>query len=104
MAKLVVLYPHPADPVEFDRRYREEHVPLCQDKLVGMALTASHVESATAAKSPYYLAGEISAPSIDALKQFLQTPDGQQVAGHAFAISSGGSPIVLLADNTTYQL
>ncbi|MFI0609883.1 MAG: EthD family reductase, partial [Anaerolineae bacterium] len=34
--KAVVLYPHPTDKDEFERRYAEEHVPLCQENLPGM--------------------------------------------------------------------
>lgn len=34
-AKITVIYPHPRDIEPFERRYREEHVPVMLKKLVG---------------------------------------------------------------------
>ena len=104
MAKLVVLYPPPTDVAEFDRLYAEEHVPLCQDKLKGMKLAVTSIKGSAAGDSPYHLMAEVWAPSIEALQDFLGTPDGQEVAGHAFKISSGGPPTVLLTEEEVHQL
>src|SRR5262245_3500828 len=103
MAKLVVLYPTPTDTAEFDRAYAEEHVPLCQDKLKGMKLAVTNVKGAANGASPYYLMAEVWAPSIEALQGFLGTPDGQEVAGHAFKISTGGAPDVLFTEEEVHQ-
>jgi uncharacterized protein (TIGR02118 family) len=104
MAKLVVLYPQPTDPAQFDKLYTEEHVPLCQANMKGMKLAVTHIKGAAAGESPYYLMAEIWAPSIEAIQGFLGTPEGQEVAGHAFSISSGGAPAVLFTEEEVHQL
>jgi len=47
---------------------------------------------------------EIYAPTIDAIKDFLDTPDGREVAANAAKISTGGPPAVIFAEDDTYQL
>jgi uncharacterized protein (TIGR02118 family) len=104
MAKLVVLYPQPTDTAQFDKAYAEEHVPLCQAKLKGMKLAVTSIKAAVGGESPYYLMAEVWAPSIEALQQFLGSPDGQEVAGNAFAISTGGDPIVMFSEEEVHEL
>lgn len=103
MSKLVVLYPPPLDEAEFEKRYSEEHVPLCQDKLSGMRLAVSHIKGSAAGAAPFFLMAEVWAPSIEALQAFLSSPDGQQVASHAFEISTGGAPVVLFSDEEIHE-
>ncbi len=99
-AKLVVLYPMPTDTAEFDRAYNDEHIPLMQDKMKGMKAAVTKIE----APAPFYLMAEIWAPSIDAIKAFLGSPDGQEVAGHAARISTGGPFVALFTEEDVYQL
>ena len=40
--KLLVLYPTPTDPEQFDRRYEQEHLPMGKAALVGATGLASH--------------------------------------------------------------
>jgi hypothetical protein len=37
-------------------------------------------------------------------KDFLNTPDGQEVAANAAKISTGGPPAVIFAEDDTHQL
>ena len=104
MAKLIVLYPPPADVAEFDRAYQEEHVPLMQDKLKGMKVAVTSIKAAATGDSPYHLMAEIWAPSIQDLQAFLGTPNGQEVANNAFKISTGGPPDVLFSEEEVHQL
>ncbi len=104
MAKLVVLYPQPTDTAEFDRAYAEEHVPLCQAKMKGMKLAVTSIKGSAVGAAPYYLMAEVWAPSIEALQGFLGTPDGKEVGGHAFKISTGGAPTILFTEEAVHQL
>lgn len=104
MAKLIVLYPPPTDVAEFDRAYREEHLPLMQNKLKGMKVAVTSIKAAAAGDPPYHLMAEIWAPSIQDLQAFLGTPDGQEVSSNAFKISTGGSPEVLFTEEEVHQL
>src|SRR4029453_16344268 len=40
--KLLVLYPTPTDPEQFDRRYEREHLPMGKAALIGAIGLASH--------------------------------------------------------------
>src|SRR5262245_61379071 len=40
--KLLVLYPTPTDPEQFDRRYEREHLPMGKETLIGATGLASH--------------------------------------------------------------
>jgi uncharacterized protein (TIGR02118 family) len=104
MAKLIVLYPPPADVAQFDRAYQEEHIPLMRDKLKGMKVAVTSVKSAAAGDPPYYLMAEIWGPSIEQLRAFMGTADGQEVGGNAFKISTGGPPVVLFTEEEVHQL
>lgn len=71
-----------------------------QQKMKGMRAAVSHIEG----PAPFYLMAEVWAPSIDAIKAFLDSPEGQEVAGHALKISTGGPFIALFTNEDTYQL
>jgi uncharacterized protein (TIGR02118 family) len=103
MAKLVVLYPPPVDADEFDRAYAEEHVPLMAEKMKGAKVAVTSVKAAAVDPPPYYRMAEIWGESISALEGFVQSADGQQVAGHAFKISTGGAPILLFTEEEVHQ-
>jgi uncharacterized protein (TIGR02118 family) len=102
-AKLVVLYPQPTDPDTFEKAYATEHIPLMQEKLKGMKVVVTKMLGTPAGPPPYFYLVEIYAPTIDAIKTFLATPDGQEVAAHATRISTGGPPAVVFAEDDTYQ-
>jgi uncharacterized protein (TIGR02118 family) len=103
-AKLIVLYPPPADVKEFERAYFEEHVPMMRDTLSGARALISHITDAAVGPSPYHLCVEIYGESTEAIKSFLSTPDGQKLAGHAVSISTGGPPTLLFSEEDSYQL
>lgn len=103
-AKLVVLYPQPTDPAQFEKDYAEEHIPLMQDKMKGMTALVTKLVATPAGPPEFFYMAEIYGPSIEAIQQFLGTPDGQEVAANAFKISSGGPPTVIFAEEDTYHL
>ena len=103
-AKLVVLYPQPTDPDTFEKAYATEHIPLMHEKMKGMTAVVTKVLGTPAGPAPYFYMAEIYAPSIDAIKAFLASPDGQQVAANAAKISTGGPPAVIFAEDDTHEL
>lgn len=103
-AKLIVLYPPPADTEVFDKAYESEHVPLMREKMKGMRVAVTRIHGSAAGPAPYYLMAEVWAPSIEAIQAFLSSPDGQEVAGNAFAISTGGQPTVLFTEEEVHEL
>jgi uncharacterized protein (TIGR02118 family) len=102
--KLVVLYPQPADPDTFEKAYADEHIPLMQEKMKGMKVVVTKMLGTPEGPAPHFYMAEVYAPSIEVIKAFFNTADGQQVAAHASKISTGGPPILVFAEDDTYQL
>jgi uncharacterized protein (TIGR02118 family) len=100
-AHLLILYPHPKDAAEFDRAYREEHLPLAGPKLEGaLGVATQRVVGPSFAPPPYHLMSDVSFPSLEALKACAMSAGGQEALAHAASISSGGAPLVMVvADN-----
>jgi len=97
-AKVVVIYPRPTDESEFERQYKDEHLPML-DKLKGMSrFVASRVLESPQGKVTAYRIAEVHFPSMEQLKACLETDDAKQVVEHAKSISTGGEPLVLVCD------
>lgn len=97
--KLVVIYPPPNDIQAFERVYYRDHVPMAVKKLVGKTrIVASRVVSSPQGKPSIYRIAEIHFPSMEALEACAASEGGQQTLANAVAISSGGAPIILVAE------
>lgn len=103
-AKLIVMYPKPADEVIFERRYEYEHVPMAVQKLAGkIRFDANLITSAPGMEqAPYHRIAEVYFPSLQVLEDCLNSPGGQETAAHAVEISSGGAPVFLIAEVETF--
>jgi len=97
--KLLVLYPTPTDSNEFDRRYREEHLPLGKAQLVGATSLASHrILGSPTGKSPFARLTEVTFPSLKAAQETAALPGAQQTLANAVAISTGGAPHFMIVE------
>ncbi len=96
MAKLVVLYPPPIDPETFERRYREEHEPMVEEKMPRLrAFAAGRVMD-----SPNYARfAELTFDTVEDLRAALDSAEGKAVVGHALEISTGGPMTVLVVED-----
>ena len=56
------------------------------------------VGSPTGEQPPFHLFAELYFPSVEALEEALGTEGGQETAAHAFSISTGGPPILLVGE------
>jgi uncharacterized protein (TIGR02118 family) len=103
-AKLIVMYPTPTDVAVFERRYEHEHVPMAVEKLAGkIRFDANLVTSAPEkAQAPFHRIAEIYFPSLKDLEDCLSSPGGQETTAHAVEISSGGYPLILIAEVETF--
>jgi uncharacterized protein (TIGR02118 family) len=99
MPKLIVLYPPPADVAMFERRYRIEHVPMVA-KIPGLRkFVAAQVLGAPAGVAPYQRVAELYFDSSEALQSAVSSPAGQAAVAHANEISTGGPPVVMIAED-----
>ena len=68
-AHLLIMYPHPKDAKDFDRGYREEHLPYAGPRLEGATgVKTRRVAGPDFAPPPYHLMSDVSFPTLDILK------------------------------------
>jgi uncharacterized protein (TIGR02118 family) len=100
MPKLIVLYPPPTDVETFERRYRDEHIPMAQANLSGVTkFVATRVLGSPAGAAPYQRVAELYFDSMEALQAAMASPGGQATVAHALEISTGGPMTVLIAED-----
>jgi uncharacterized protein (TIGR02118 family) len=91
MYRLTVLYGHPKDPAEFDRYYREVHIPLARKMKDLIGWTIGKCESNEASSEPaYYLIVGLYAESAKALQAILDSPEGQATVADVPNFATGG--------------
>jgi uncharacterized protein (TIGR02118 family) len=103
MVKLMVMYPRPQDIEVFEKRYVEEHIPLAISGLAGRTklVTTRILASADGMPAPFYRIAEVYFPSMNALQDSAQSEKGKETIGHAVNISTGGTPLFLIAEVET---
>lgn len=95
--KAIVMYPHPENKNLFDKRYLEEHVPLCREKLPHMTkFIITPVLGSPRGEAPYYKIAEIHFNSMADLQADFGAEGGKATAVHAAEISTGGPTTVLI--------
>jgi uncharacterized protein (TIGR02118 family) len=106
-AKLVVLYPMPKDLAEFERAYSAEHVPMAAPIFQAAGATKAvltRVLNAPAGVPAFHRVAEIHFPSLEALQACAASQGGRDAIAHAHAISSGGPPVILIAEEQVVRL
>jgi uncharacterized protein (TIGR02118 family) len=100
MPKLIVLYPPPADVATFERRYQLEHAPMVLERIPGLKkFVAAQVIGSPAGAAPYQRVAELYFDSTASLQAALASAGGQAAVAHAMEISTGGAPVVLIAED-----
>jgi uncharacterized protein (TIGR02118 family) len=100
--KLVVIYPPPKDIEAFERAYNREHVPMAVEKLAGKTkIVASRVLGSPQGKPAVHRITEVHFPSVEALETCAAPEEGKQTLSNAVAISPGGAPLFLIAEEET---
>ena len=101
--KLIVAYPQPKDVAAFDEVYQKEHVPMAVAKLGGKTkIVATKVLQSPQGTAPLYCIAEVHFPSMEALQRCVESAGGKETLAHAAKISSGGPPVVMIAEEDTF--
>ena len=101
--KLIVMYPPPTDVAAFERRYTDEHVPMAVQKLQGKTkIVATKVLGSPQGKAAFHRIAEVHFPSMDALQACAASEGGKETLAHAAAISTGGPPVLLVAEEQVF--
>jgi uncharacterized protein (TIGR02118 family) len=101
--KLVVIYPRPKDVDAFEKIYQTEHVPLAVVRLGGKTkMVATKVLGSPQGIPSFYRIAEVYFPSMQILEECASSDGGKEALAHAVKISSGGTPIFLVAEEETF--
>jgi uncharacterized protein (TIGR02118 family) len=100
-AKIIVIYPSPKDVSTFERAYTQDHAPMVTPqtfKGLQKFVASRVVGTPDGSPAPFYRVAELHFPSMEVLQAAAASPSGQKAVAHAVAISTGGRPIVLVAE------
>ena len=102
-AKLIVAYPQPKDVEAFEKVYQQEHVPMAIANLDGKTkIVATKVLQGPQGRPPFYRVAEVHFPSMEALQRCAESDGGKKTLAHAMKISSGGPPVIMIAEEETF--
>jgi uncharacterized protein (TIGR02118 family) len=102
--KLIVIYPCPKDIQAFETVYQRDHVPMAAIRLNGkMKIVASKVLGSPDGKPAFHRIAEIHFPSMEAFQACERSEGGKATLANAFSISSGGAPVVLIAEEEIFE-
>ena len=91
MIRLTVLYGHPDDPREFDRYYREVHIPIAKTMHGLKGWTIGKCASAEKGQQPdYYMIVGLYAETREAMEEILASPEGQATIADVPKFATGG--------------
>jgi len=100
--KFVVIYPRPTDVGVVEKVYRDEHIPMAVEKLVGKTkIVATKIVGSPQGTPRFYRIAEIHLPSLEALNTCAASEGAQATLAHAESICAGGKPIFLVAEEET---
>lgn len=101
MPKIMVMYPYPSDVEKFDRDYSEDHAPMVNgDNMPKITKFVANKVAATpdGSQPKYRLIAELHFATMEDLQAAASTESAQKAVAHAFEISSGGPPVVLICE------
>jgi len=102
-AKLIVAYPMPTDIAAFEAVYQKEHVPMAIANLHGKTkIVATTVLESPQGSPAFYRIAEVYFPSMEALQRCAASEGARQTLANAAKISSGGPPVIMIAEEDTY--
>jgi uncharacterized protein (TIGR02118 family) len=101
--KLIVAYPQPKDVEAFEAIYQNEHVPLALANLAGKTKMVSTKTVQTPQGMPaFYRIAEVHFPSLEALQRCAESTGGKETLANAVKISSGGPPVIMVAEEESF--
>jgi len=101
--KLILAYPQPKDASAFEKIYQQEHVPMAMANLHGKTkMVATKILQSPQGEPQFYRVAEVHFPSMEVLQQCAESAGGKETLAHAAKISSGGPPVIMIAEKDTF--
>jgi uncharacterized protein (TIGR02118 family) len=83
----------------FEAVYQKEHVPLAIANLTGKTkIVSTRILQSPQGTPPFYCIAEVHFPSMEALQRRAESAGGKETLAHAVRISSGGPPVIMVAE------
>ena len=103
--KFVVIYPMPTNVEAFEKLYVNEHVPMAVEKFKGKSkIVATKVQSSFDKSRPgFYRYVEVYFPTREALESCVASKEAQDTFAHGAKISTGGKPMIFMAESDTFN-
>jgi uncharacterized protein (TIGR02118 family) len=102
-SKLIVAYP-PPNTDAFEAIYHQEHVPMAVAKLEGKTkMVATTVLQSPRYTPRFYWIAEVHFPSMQVLQRCAASAGAQETVAIAAKISSGGPPVIMIAEEDTFN-
>ena len=90
MYRVSVLYGTPADPGEFDRYYRDVHIPIAKEMVGLTGWTITWIGDQAGAPADVYLIADLYAADKAAMDAILGSPAGVAAAEDVANFATGG--------------
>jgi uncharacterized protein (TIGR02118 family) len=101
--KLIVAYPQPKDMEAFEAVYQNEHVPLAIANLAGKTkMVSTKTVQTPQGILAFYRLAEVHFPSLEALQRCAESAGGKETLANAVKISSGGPPVIMVAEEESF--
>jgi uncharacterized protein (TIGR02118 family) len=101
--KMIVAYPQPKDAAAFEKIYLQEHVPMAIANLEGKTkIVATRILQSPQGEPAFYRVAEVHFPSMEALQRCAASEGGKATLANAAKISSGGPPVIMIAEEDTF--
>jgi uncharacterized protein (TIGR02118 family) len=95
MYRVTVLYGHPQDPAEFERYYRQTHLPLAARIREIKGLTIGKLEAVVPGqRAEYYRVASLYFESREAYQGWRASPAGQAMRADLNNFATGGVTVV----------
>ena len=101
MPKIMVMYPYPSDVEKFDRDYTEDHAPMVTGDTfpkIKKFVANKVVGTPDGSQPKFRLIAELHFDSMEDIQAAVAAESAQKAVAHAFEISSGGPPVILVCE------
>lgn len=101
MAKLVILYGHPADPAAFEDYYASRHIPYASKHMphVRGAENMRVISTSDGGPAPYYRMSQLTYDSVDDLRAGISSVDGQSTIADLANFATGGATLLIVEED-----
>jgi uncharacterized protein (TIGR02118 family) len=102
MAKLMILYGRPADPVAFEDYYAHRHIPYASKHMPNVrgAENMRVISAADGGPAPYYRVSQMSYDSVDDLRAGISSGEGQSTIADLANFATGGVTLLIVEEDT----